>query len=143
MISMDCEACTTRLGSNLGRSLKVLLSLRRSVKFTTSWSVPVEVVRNNWLSNRGLIIVPFRPRTTGYVGKAENDGSRQRAEHTAYEEERGDVPSSEVSRKRVRADKREGINRTVYELLFGRLCADANGIGEEVSLVPADLDDGL
>jgi hypothetical protein len=28
-------------------------------------------------------------------------------------------------------------------LLFGRLCAYANGIGEEVSLVPAGLGDGL
>jgi hypothetical protein len=57
----------------------------------------------------------------------------------AYEEERGDVPSSEVWRRRVRARKRESRNGTVYELLFGRLCADANGIGEEVSLVPAGL----
>lgn len=74
-ISMDCEACTRRLGSNFGRPLMVLLSLRRSVKFTTSWSVPVEVGRNDWLGKRGVIIVPFKPRTTGYVGKAENDGS--------------------------------------------------------------------
>lgn len=72
-------------------------------------------------------------------------GLRQRAEPTTYtgKEERGDVPSSKVSRRRVRADTREGINRTVYELLFGRLCADANGIGEEVSLVPANLGDDL
>jgi hypothetical protein len=54
----------------------VLLSLRRSVKFTTSWSVPVEVGWDDWLGKRGLIIVPFKPRTTGYVGKAENDVSK-------------------------------------------------------------------
>jgi hypothetical protein len=34
-------------------------------------------------------------------------GLRQRAERTTYEEERGDVPSSEVSRIRSRARKRE------------------------------------
>jgi hypothetical protein len=70
-------------------------------------------------------------------------GLRQGTEHTACKEERGDVPSSEVSRRRVRARKRESRNRTVYELLFGRLCAYANGIGKEVSLVPAGLGDGL
>lgn len=32
---------------------------------------------------------------------------------------------------------------TVCELLFGRLCADSNGIGKEVSLVPTDLCDYL
>jgi hypothetical protein len=39
--------------------------------------------------------------------------------------------------------RRESRSRTVYELLFGRLCADANGIGEEIPLVPASLGDGL
>lgn len=84
-ISIDCEACTRRLGSNLGRPLMVLLSLRRSVKFMTSWSVPVEVSRYDWLRvcKHGLIIVPFKPRTTGYVGKAENSGSKQRVERMA------------------------------------------------------------
>ena len=38
---------------------------------------------------------------------------------------------------------RESRNRTVYKLLFGRVCADANGIGEEVSPVPADLREDL
>ena len=38
---------------------------------------------------------------------------------------------------------RESGNRTVCELLFGRICTDATGIGQEVSLVPADLGDGL
>jgi hypothetical protein len=66
-------------------------------------------------------------------------GLMQRAERTAYEEERGDIPSSEAKGRRVRARKRESRNRTVYEFLFGRLCANANGIGEEVSLVPVGL----
>ncbi len=36
--------------------------------------------------------------------------------------------------------KKRGSNRhTVYELLFGCLCTDANGICEEVSLVPTNL----
>jgi hypothetical protein len=34
-------------------------------------------------------------------------------------------------------------SHTVYEWLFGRLCAYANGIGEEVTLVPTDLGDNL
>jgi len=70
-------------------------------------------------------------------------GLRQRAKRRAYEEDRGDIPSSGVSRRRVRARERESRNRTVYELIFGRLCADTNGIGEEVSLVPASLGDDL
>jgi hypothetical protein len=73
---MDSEACTRRLGSNLGRPLMVLLSVRRLVKFTTSWSVPVEVSQGDWPGIRGLNTVPFKPRTTGYVGKAENDRSK-------------------------------------------------------------------
>lgn len=78
------------------------------------------------------------------MGRQKTIGLRQRAERTAYEEERREVPSSEVSRRRVRVRKREQKPyRTVYEWLFGRLCPDANGIGEEVSLVPADLGDGL
>lgn len=72
-------------------------------------------------------------------------GLRQRTERTAYEEEHGDVPSSEMSRRVVRLRKRgnTGKARTVYEWHFGRLCADPNGIGEEVPLVPADLGDNL
>ncbi len=120
----------------------VLLSLRRSVKFTTSWSVPVEVGRDNWLCKRGLIIVPFKPRTTGYVGKAENEGSKAElsSRHT-----RKNVGTYQVLKYREEGSElgRESRSRTVYELLFGRLCADANGISEEVSLVPAGLGDGL
>jgi hypothetical protein len=55
--------------------------LMRSAKFTTSWSVPVEESRGDWLSEGGWMdhhIVPLKPRTTGYVGKAENDGSKGR-----------------------------------------------------------------
>lgn len=54
----------------------VLLSASRSVKFTTSWSDPVEVRRGECLGIWGLNTVPFKPRTTGYVGKAENDRSK-------------------------------------------------------------------
>ena len=68
----------------------------RSAKFMTSWSVPVEGNQGEWLSKNGWTIIPLKPRTTGYVGKAANDGSEGRVERTAYENDAGDVPSSEV-----------------------------------------------
>lgn len=46
-ISIDCEPCTRRLGSNAGRPSMALVSLTRSVKFITSWSVPVEGSRSD------------------------------------------------------------------------------------------------
>jgi hypothetical protein len=100
---------------------------------------------NDWLGKRGLIIVQYllsRGRL-GTWGRRKTMGLRQRAKRTEYEKKSGNVPSSKVSRRRVKARKRESRNRTIYELLFGRLCTDANGIGEEVSLVPAGLGDGL
>ena len=78
------------------------------------------------------------------MGKAENDGSEGRTVLSArhYEEEAEDVPSSGVRWERVRATprrNRRGAAFTVYELLFGRLCANSDCVCEEVSLVPAGL----
>lgn len=64
----------------------------------------------------------------------------------AFGEERGPVVGTYQALKyREKASElgRESRSRTVYELLFGRLSAYANGIREEVSLVPAGLGDAV
>jgi hypothetical protein len=50
-------------------------------------------------------------------------GLRQGAERTAYKEESGDVPSSEVSRRTVRARKRERAETVPYTNCFSDVFA--------------------
>jgi hypothetical protein len=122
-ISIDCEACTRRFGSNVGSPLKVLVPPMRSAKFMTSWSVPVEGNRGDWLSKNGWTVIPLKPRTTGYVGKAANDGSKNRVERTVYENEAGDVPSSEEREEVSETTKRKREQTLPYTNCFSDVFA--------------------
>jgi len=83
---------------------------------------------------------PFINRTTGYVGKAEKDGS------TCHVSEMF-AGALSLETYEVLQDKRHCQTdivmalalRTVHKLLLSDGCANPKSIGEEIALVPADL----